>query len=80
MNPDGLLNHISKRKPMLDEEIKDTLINCQTHIEKIRTDLRTIDFMGISDALKTLIVEELQNKIKDIKEEMHDNIDLIRLS
>ena len=54
---------------------KDTLESLQTELNSIKRDMDTIKQMEISDQAKVIPLLELQNKINEVKEKMHNLID-----
>lgn len=70
MNSLGLGDYIGRSKRVTLEELKKEL-------NSVRKNINSIEAMDVSDEAKKLIVQELEAKIKEIKEQMHDCIDLL---
>ena len=54
---------------------KETLESLQTELNSIKRDMDTIKKMEISDQAKVIPLLELENKINEVKEKMHNLVD-----
>lgn len=70
MNPNCCATKYTKTK-------QDTLNDLQKEYESIKRDMRIIKEMEISDEARKLPLKELQEQINDVKERMHDVIDMM---
>lgn len=70
MHHGGLMAHMGQSKRVTFEDLKKEL-------DSIRRDMNVIKDMEVSEELKPPILKELQAQANEVKEKMHDLIDVL---
>ncbi len=67
----------SKAFELFDDLERDTIESLKKEYDSIHNDILTIENMEISEEAKKLPLEELEERVNDVKERMHNYIDTL---